>query len=122
MRCEWSHQNCAALKSTPVLRSPPQRTRCRRFSFNGGSVRVLVTGGAGYIGSHTAKVLAHSGFEPVVLDNLSTGHRWAVKWGPLIKADLGDSTLIRDVIETHRIQAVVHFAGLAHVGESMERP
>ena len=85
-------------------------------------MRVLVTGGAGYVGSHTAKVLAHSGFEPVVLDNLSTGHRWAVKWGPLIEGDLGDSTLIREVIKIHRIQAVVHFAGLAYVGESMERP
>ena len=85
-------------------------------------MRVLVTGGAGYIGSHTAKVLARAGFEPIVLDNLSTGHRWAVKWGPLIEGDLGDSTLIRDVIKTHRIQAVIHFAGLAYVGESMQRP
>ncbi len=59
-------------------------------------MRVLVTGGAGYIGSHTAKVLAHSGFEPIVLDNLSNGHRWAVKWGPLVEGDLGDSTLIRE--------------------------
>src|SRR6266481_7585405 len=122
MRCEWPHQNRAALKSTPVLRSPHQRTPCRRFSFNGGGMRVLVTGGAGYIGSHTAKVLAHSGFEPVVLDNLSTGHRWAVKWGPLVEGDLGDSTLIREVIKTYRVQAVVHFAGFAYVGDSMRRP
>ena len=85
-------------------------------------MRVLVTGGAGYIGSHTAKVLAHSGFEPIVLDNLSNGHRWDVKWGPLVEGDLGDSTLIREVIETYRVQAVVHFAGFAHVGESMRRP
>ncbi len=69
-------------------------------------MRVLVTGGAGYIGSHTAKVLARSGFEPIVLDNLSTGHRWAVKWGPLIEGDLGDSTLIREVIKTHRVQNI----------------
>jgi UDP-arabinose 4-epimerase len=85
-------------------------------------MRVLVTGGAGYIGSHTAKVLARSGFEPIVLDNLSTGHRWAVKWGTLIEGDLGDSALIREVIKTHRVQAVVHFAGFAYVGESMQRP
>src|SRR2546423_13103023 len=85
-------------------------------------MRVLVTGGAGYIGSHTAKVLAHSGFEPIVLDNLSTGHRWAVKWGPLVEGDLGDSALIHEVIKSHRIQAVVHFAGFAYVGESMHRP
>ncbi len=85
-------------------------------------MRVLVTGGAGYIGSHTAKVLARSGFEPIVLDNLSSGHRWAVKWGPLIEGDLGDSTLLREVIKTHRVEAVVHFAGFAYVGESMQRP
>src|SRR5438046_771157 len=85
-------------------------------------MRVLVTGGAGYIGSHTAKVLARSGYEPIVLDNLSTGHRWAVKWGPLVEGDLGDSMLIREVIKTYRVQAVVHFAGFAYVGESMHRP
>jgi UDP-glucose-4-epimerase GalE len=85
-------------------------------------MRVLVTGGAGYIGSHTAKVLARSGFEPIVLDNLSAGHRWAVKWGPLVEGDLGDSALIREVIKTHRVQAVVHFAGFAYVGESVQRP
>jgi len=85
-------------------------------------MRVLVTGGAGYIGSHTAKVLAHSGFEPIVLDNLSTGHRWAVKWGPLVEGDLGDSALIREVIKSYRVQAVVHFAAFTYVGESMQRP
>ena len=85
-------------------------------------MRVLVTGGAGYIGSHTAKALARAGFEPIVLDNLSTGHRWAVKWGPLLEGDLGDSTLLRTVVKTHRIQAVVHFAGLAYVARSMQRP
>ena len=48
-------------------------------------MNILVTGGAGYIGSHTCKVLAQSGHVPVVMDNLSTGHRWAVKWGPMIE-------------------------------------
>ncbi len=85
-------------------------------------MRVLVTGGAGYIGSHTAKVLARSGFEPIVLDNLSAGHRWAVKWGPLVEGDLGDSALIREVIKSYRVQAVVHFAAFTYVGESMQRP
>src|SRR5947199_9301435 len=85
-------------------------------------MRVLVTGRAGYIGSHTAKVLARAGFEPIVLDNLSAGHRCAVKWGPLVEGNLGDSTLLREVIKSHRIQAVVHFAGFAYVGESMQRP
>lgn len=57
-------------------------------------MRILVTGGAGYIGSHTAKRLASAGFEPVVLDNLSTGHREAVRWGPLIEGDLADTRLV----------------------------
>jgi len=101
---------------------PAQPTPWRGFSFSGGRMRVLVTGGAGYIGSHTAKVLAHSGFEPIVLDNLSTGHRWAVKWGPLVEGDLGDSALVREVIRSYGVQAVVHFAAFAYVGESMQRP
>src|SRR5437016_14594864 len=83
---------------------------------------VLVTGGAGYIGSHTAKLLACSGFEPVVLDNLSTGHRWAVKWGPMIEGDLADGRLIREVIAAYKVRAVIHFAASAYVGESMKRP
>src|SRR6201984_28996 len=105
------------------LRSPPQLSPWRRFSFFWRlGMRVLVTGGAGYIGSHTAKGLARAGFEPIVLDNLSTGHRWAVKWGPLVEGDLGDSALIREVIKSHRGQAVVHFAAFAYVGESIQRP
>src|SRR5258708_28483495 len=101
--------------------SAPQIRRGRDFVSREVGMRVLVPGGAGYIGSHTAKVLARSGFEPIVLDNLSTGHGWAVKWGTLIEGDLGDlgdSALIREVIKTHRVQAVVHFAGFAYVGES----
>jgi len=85
-------------------------------------VRILVTGGAGYIGSHTAKLLARSGFEPVVLDNLSTGHRWAVKWGPMIEGDLADGRLIREVIAAYKVRAVIHFAASAYVGESMKSP
>ena len=84
--------------------------------------RVLVTGGAGYIGSHTAKALAIHGFEPVVLDNMSSGHRWAVRWGPLVEGDIADSQLVRDVIRHHRIQSVVHFAANAYVGESVVQP
>jgi UDP-glucose-4-epimerase GalE len=84
--------------------------------------RVLVTGGAGYIGSHTAKALAHSGFEPVVLDDLTEGHRWAVKWGPLAEGNLADGALLRTLIAAHRIDAVIHFAAHAYVGESVRRP
>jgi UDP-glucose-4-epimerase GalE len=83
---------------------------------------ILVTGGAGYIGSHTAKSLACAGYEPIVLDNLSTGHSWAVKWGPLFKGDLSCSELIRSVLKKNRIEAVVHFAANAYVGESMQHP
>lgn len=86
------------------------------------SSRILVTGGAGYIGSHTAKLLKASGFEPVVLDNLSTGHRRAVKWGPLIEHDLSDPAAIRNILTIQRIGAVIHFAANAYVGESMRDP
>ncbi len=83
---------------------------------------VLVTGGAGYIGSHTCKILAEAGYEPVTLDNLIGGHRWAVKWGPCVEGDLADATLLRQVIQDYRVQAVVHFAAYAYVGESMQDP
>src|SRR5579862_1057519 len=84
--------------------------------------RILLTGGAGYIGSHTAKRLAQAGFEPVTLDNLSTGHRWAVRWGPLVEGDIADRKLVRRTIERYRIGAVIHFAANALVGESMRNP
>jgi UDP-arabinose 4-epimerase len=86
------------------------------------SREVLVTGGAGYIGSHTAKALARAGFEPVVLDNLSNGHEWAVQWGPFVKGDLADRGLLADVFRAHRIGAVIHLAANAYVGESMLLP
>jgi UDP-glucose-4-epimerase GalE len=84
--------------------------------------RVLLTGGAGYIGSHTAKLLAKTGFEPVTLDNLSTGHRWAVKWGPFIQGDIADQKLVCDIIAHYKINAVLHFAACASVAESMRLP
>jgi UDP-arabinose 4-epimerase len=85
-------------------------------------VKVLVTGGAGYIGSHTCKILAESGHEPFVFDNLSEGHRWAVKWGPLIFGDIADRVLLATTMKAQRIEAVIHFAGSAYVGESMQQP
>jgi UDP-glucose-4-epimerase GalE len=84
--------------------------------------RVLVTGGAGYIGSHTAKALAASGYQPVVLDDLSAGHRWAVRWGALVEGNVADRELVIQTIREHRIDAVIHFAANAYVGESMEQP
>lgn len=83
---------------------------------------VLVTGGAGFIGSHICKALRHAGFTPVVYDNLSTGHANQVRWGPLITADLGDSTRLLGCLDTYRPLAVVHCAASAYVGESIENP
>ena len=84
--------------------------------------RVLVTGGAGYIGSHACKQMALNGIEPVVFDNLSRGHRDAVKWGPLVVGDLHDTTFLLETMKTYRPDAVMHFAALAYVGESVEHP
>jgi len=83
---------------------------------------VLVPGGAGYIGSHTCKALAGAGYVPVTLDNLVYGHRDAVRWGPLVEADLADRRTLERVLREHRISAVVHFAAYAYVGESMTDP
>jgi UDP-arabinose 4-epimerase len=83
-------------------------------------LKVLVTGGAGYIGSHTAKALAEAGIEPVVFDNLSMGHRWAVQWGPLIEGDLREARQIRAALEG--IDSVIHFAASTFVGVSMSDP
>ncbi len=85
-------------------------------------MNVLVTGGAGYIGSHTCKALAGAGYIPVTLDNLVYGHKRAVKWGPFIEGDLEDGDLVRRVLREHRIMAIVHFAAYAYVGESMSDP
>jgi UDP-arabinose 4-epimerase len=85
-------------------------------------MRILVTGGAGYIGSHTAKLLAASGHTPVVFDDMSQGHDWAVKWGPLEQGTLSDPDRLRDVFARQSIDAVIHFAASALVGESMSDP
>lgn len=83
---------------------------------------VMVCGGAGYIGSHMCKELARRGFKPVTFDNLSTGHRWAVKWGPLIQGDLLDKVAIRQAFEEHPVDAVLHFAAKSQVAESVIDP
>ena len=85
-------------------------------------MRVLVTGGAGYIGSHTAKALARAGHEPLVLDNFTSGHRWAVKWGRLLEWDLAASELLPQFLEKERVEAVLHFAASLLVGESVHEP
>ena len=86
------------------------------------SQSVLVTGGAGYIGSQTCKALARAGYQPVVFDNLSRGHREAVRWGPLIEGDLADRSRLVMALESHQVVAVVHFAAYAYVGESVADP
>ena len=83
---------------------------------------VLVTGGAGYVGSHTCKELAASGFLPVTYDNLSTGHREAVRWGPLEEGEILDRERLAEVITTHRPEAVLHFAAWVQVEESVREP
>lgn len=85
-------------------------------------MKVLVTGGAGYIGSHACKALAASGHQPIVYDNLSEGHRWAVRWGPLEVGDISDFLRLTEVFEKHRPDAVMHFAARAYVGESISDP
>ena len=84
--------------------------------------RVLVTGGAGYIGSHTAKALARQNFEPIILDDFHSGHRWAVKWGALAEGNLNDSNFLREVFARHKPEAVIHFAAEIQVGESVNDP
>jgi UDP-glucose-4-epimerase GalE len=83
---------------------------------------VLVTGGAGYIGSHAAKALSRAGYGVVVYDNLVAGHRGAVKYGPLVEGDIADVAAVRDAIRRHRIFAVMHFAAFLDVGESVREP
>ena len=83
---------------------------------------ILVTGGAGYIGSSTCKALYRCGYLPVTVDNLIYGNRWAVKWGPLEEADIADTNKIQAVFEKYRPEAVIHFAAFAYVGESVQDP
>jgi UDP-arabinose 4-epimerase len=83
---------------------------------------ILVTGGAGYIGSHACKVLAARGYRPITVDNLVYGHEWAVKWGPLYRGELSDRDFLRSVFQKHKFQAIFHFAAYAYVGESVKDP
>jgi UDP-glucose 4-epimerase len=84
--------------------------------------RFLVTGGAGYIGSHVVKALSEKGYEVLTYDNLSTGHEWAVLYGKLVKGDLSDKDLLNNVIREFRPDAVMHFAALIQVEESVREP
>ncbi|MBK5929396.1 UDP-glucose 4-epimerase GalE [Halochromatium salexigens] len=83
---------------------------------------IIVTGGAGYIGSHTCKALHAAGYTPVSYDNMVYGHHWAVRWGPHEVGDIHDRTRIDAVLEEYRPTAIIHFAAYAYVGESMQDP
>lgn len=86
------------------------------------SKNILVTGGAGYIGSHTCKALAAKGYTPIAYDNLSNGHEWAVKWGPFIKGDISDRALLDEVFTKYKPSGIIHFAAFIEVGESVRNP
>jgi len=83
---------------------------------------VLVTGGAGYIGSHCCKAFARSGWSVIAFDNLSRGWREAVQWGPLVEGDVADAEALRAALHRYRPDVVAHFAAYAYVGESVEQP
>ncbi len=85
-------------------------------------MRLIVCGGAGYIGSHMCKLLAQAGHEVSVIDNFTTGHRAAVQWGNLFEGDIGDEVFVADVFARVRPQGVLHFAARSLVGESVEKP
>ena len=84
--------------------------------------RVLVVGGAGYVGSHCCKALAGAGYLPVSFDSLATGHRDLVRWGPLVEGDIREAAKLREAFDTWRPVAVMHFAALALVAESVAKP
>jgi UDP-glucose-4-epimerase GalE len=83
---------------------------------------VLVAGGAGFIGAHTAKALAERGYLPVVYDNLTSGYAEAVRWGPLVQGDIKDQAALAAALTAHEVKSVIHFAGLIEVGRSTVRP
>src|SRR5271166_4068527 len=83
---------------------------------------VLVTGGAGYIGSHACKALSSAGYLPVTYDNLVYGHERAVKWGPFVRGDILDKATLAEVMSRYRPEAIMHFAAFTYVGESVADP
>jgi len=85
-------------------------------------MKVLVCGGAGYIGSNMTELLARNGHQPVVFDNLSKGHREAVQKAEFVQGDFGDFDFTVGVLKKHKIEAVMHFAAFIEVGESVDQP
>jgi len=85
-------------------------------------INILVTGGAGYIGSHCCKELSNNGYHPITIDNLIYGHKENVKWGEFVEGDIGDLHVLQDCFNRYKIDAVMHFAAFAYVGESVYSP
>ena len=85
-------------------------------------MNILVTGGAGYIGSHCCKALSQKGFHPITIDNLVYGHKNFVRWGEFFQGDAGDPAHLKECLRHYKIDAVMHFAAYAYVGESVEDP
>lgn len=83
---------------------------------------VLVTGGAGYIGSHVCKALSQAGCQPITYDNFSRGHKEFVKWGPFVQADILQGEKLESAMREYKVEAVIHMAAFAYVGESNEIP
>jgi UDP-glucose-4-epimerase GalE len=116
------------LSAAPAGETPEAAWSCHvglflRFHFcKATRLNILVTGGAGYVGSHACKALAARGHVPITYDNLSRGNHWAVKWGPFEKGDIADLRQIRMVLEKYQPSALMHFAAYAYVGESVEQP
>jgi UDP-glucose 4-epimerase len=106
-----------------ALRAPPAKAgRDAGNCYNSGVKKILIAGGAGYIGSMTNKLLSGRGYKTVVFDNLSTGHRRLARWGEFFKGDLADKAALRRCFARHDFSAVMHFSAFAYVGESVSEP
>src|SRR6185503_7480912 len=110
------------MAATSILPSKCVRSVSPTFPLAADARTVLVTGGAGYIGSHAAKALSLAGHKVVVYDNLVADHREAVKYGPFVEGDIADVAAVRDAIRRHQIFAVMHFAAFLDVNESTREP
>jgi UDP-arabinose 4-epimerase len=111
--CRWKRKAASAVIAAFAQQQP---------DLSHMSKSILVTGGAGYVGSHACKALATAGYQPVVYDNMSRGHAQAVRWGPLVEGDLHDRACLVAALRSHEIAAVMHFAAFAYVGESVGEP
>ncbi len=114
-----------ALRIEHVVRTEPLKQHQERFPpiiAKEWPLNILVTGGAGYIGSHACKALAAAGYTPVSYDNLSRGNRWAVKWGPLEEGNISDKARLQAILKKYQPAALMHFAAYAYVGESVQQP